>query len=146
MQMILSMTSNKHLNVCKKGLVNVSFLDKIHNQILIADGAMGSMLYSHGVDNSFEALNLTEPEQIQAIHEAYIDAGADAIQTNSYGANYVKLARYGLEEQVNKINTASVRLANKASKNRAFVLGNIGGIHGANKLLASEEEVKRSIR
>src|SRR5699024_9268438 len=138
MQMILSMTSNKHWNVGKKGLVNVSFLDKIHNQILIADGAMGSMLYSHGVDNSFEALNLTEPEQIQAIHEAYIDAGADVIQTNSYGANYVKLARYGLEEQVNKINTAS--------KNRAFVLGNIGGIHGANKLLASEEEVKRSFR
>ena len=124
----------------------MSFLDKIHNQILIADGAMGSMLYSHGVDNSFEALNLTEPEQIQAIHEAYIDAGADVIQTNSYGANYVKLARYGLEEQVNKINTASVRLAKKASKNRAFVLGNIGGIHGANKLLASEEEVKRSFR
>src|SRR5690625_3004085 len=94
---------------------------------------MGSMLYSHGVDTSFEALNLTEPEQIQAIHEAYIDAGADVIQTNSSGANYVKLARYGLEEQVNKINTASVRLAKKASKNRAFVLGNIGGIHGANK-------------
>src|SRR5699024_609778 len=52
----------------------------------------------------------------------------------------------GLEEQVNKINTASVRLAKKASKNRAFVLGNIGGIHGANKLLASNEEVKRSFR
>ena len=124
----------------------MSFLDKLHNQILVADGAMGSMLYSHGVDTSFEALNLTEPEQIQAIHEAYIDAGADVIQTNSYGANYVKLARYGLEEEVNKINTASVRLAKKASKNRAFVLGNIGGIHGANKLLASNEEVKRSFR
>src|SRR5699024_11704121 len=93
-----------------------------------------------------EALNLTEPEQIQAIHEAYIDAGADVIQTNSYGANYVKLARYGLEEQVNKINTASVRLDKKASKNRAFVLGNMGGSHGANKLLASHEEVKRSYR
>src|SRR5690625_7352605 len=107
---------------------------------------MGSMLYSHGVDTSFEALNLTEPEQIQAIHEAYIDAGADVIQTNSYGANYVKLARYGLEEQVNKINTASVRLARKARKNRAFVLGNIGGRHGANKILGSEEEVKSRFR
>src|SRR5699024_6681221 len=120
--------------------------DKIHNQILIADGSMGSMLYSHVVDNSFEALNLTEPEQIQAIHEAYIDVGADVIQTNSYVANYVKLSCYALEYQVNKINSASVRLDKKASKNRAFVLGNIGGIHGANKLLASEEEVKRSFR
>lgn len=144
--MTLLLILSKRLNVSEKGLVNLSFLERIKKQVLVADGAMGSMLYSHGVDRSFEELNLTEPDQIRSIHETYIAAGADVIQTNSYGANYVKLARYGLEEQVKKINTASVRLAKEASKNRAFVLGNIGGIHGAHKQLASEEEVKRSFR
>lgn len=124
----------------------MSFLKAIEKNILVGDGAMGSMLYVHGVDRSFEELNLSKPDQVQAIHEAYLDAGANVIQTNSYGANYIKLARYGLEEQVKKINTASVRLAKQASNNQAYVLGNIGGIHGANKRLASDEEVKRSFR
>src|SRR5690625_275816 len=107
---------------------------------------MGTILYSHGVDRCFEELNLTHPEQIQTVHEAYIDASADVIQTNTYGANYIKLARYGLEEQVKKINQKAVQIAKKASGGRAYVFGNIGGIHGARTLLESEEEIKRSFR
>lgn len=107
---------------------------------------MGTILYSHGVDRSFEELNLSHPEQIQHVHEAYINAGADVIQTNTYGANYIKLARYGLEEQVKKINQKAVQIAKKASKGKVHVLGNIGGIHGAQTLLESDEEIKRSFR
>lgn len=107
---------------------------------------MGTILYSHGVDRSFEELNLSHPEQIQNVHEAYINAGADVIQTNTYGANYIKLARYGLEEQVKNINQKAVQIAKKASKGRVHVLGNIGGIHGAQTLLESDEEIKRSFR
>ena len=63
---------------------------------------MGSLLYSHGVDRCFEELNLTNPDEVLHIHQAYIEAGADIIQTNTYGANYIKLARYGLEDQCEK--------------------------------------------
>src|SRR5699024_9663760 len=107
---------------------------------------MGTILYSHGVDRCFEELNLTHAEQIQTVHEAYIDAGANLIQTNTYGANYIKLARYGLEEQVKKINQQAVRIAKKASRDRVHVLGNIGGIHGGKTYNQTAEEIKRSFR
>src|SRR5690625_6496210 len=107
---------------------------------------MGTILYSHGVDRCFEELNLTHPEQIQTVHEAYIDASADVIQTNTYGANYIKLARYGLEEQVKKINKQAVQIAKRASNGRAHILGNIGGIYGGQTLNESEDEIKRSFR
>ena len=98
----------------------MSLLSDLKERILIADGAMGTILYSHGVDRSFEELNLSHPEQIQHVHEAYINAGADVIQTNTYGANYIKLARYGLEEQVKKINQKAVQIAKKASKGKVM--------------------------
>src|SRR5690625_84696 len=106
---------------------------------------MGTILYSHGVDRRFEELNMTHPEQIQHVHEAYIHAGANVIQTNTYGANYIKLARYGLEEQVKKINQKAVRIARAASDGNAYVLGNIGGIHGSQNVI-EPEEIKRSFR
>ena len=124
----------------------MSLLTDLKNNILIADGAMGTILYSHGVDRCFEELNVTHPEQIQNVHEAYIHAGANVIQTNTYGANYIKLARYGLEEQVKKINQKAVQIAKKASNGSVHVLGNIGGIHGAQTLTETEEEIKRSFR
>lgn len=124
----------------------MSLLTDFKKQILIADGAMGTILYSHGVDRSFEELNVTHPEQIQNVHEAYINAGANVIQTNTYGANYIKLARYGLEEQVKKINQKAVQIAKQAAKGKVHVLGNIGGIHGAQTLIETEEEIKRSFR
>src|SRR5690625_2807933 len=104
-----------------------------------------TILYSHGVDRSFDALNITHPEQVQHVHEAYIHAGANVIQTNTYGANYIKLARYGLEEKVKKINQAGVRIAKAASNGNAYVLGNIGGIHGGQNFIELEE-IKRSFR
>ncbi len=80
----------------------MGLLDDLKERIVIADGAMGTLLYAHGIDRCFEELNVTKPEEIVHIHEAYIESGAEIIQTNTYGANYVKLARYGLQDDVKK--------------------------------------------
>jgi methionine synthase / methylenetetrahydrofolate reductase(NADPH) len=89
----------------------MSLLEKLEKQILIADGAMGTLLYSFGKDSCLEELNLSHPDKIQEIHKAYIDAGADVVQTNTYAANYLKLQRYGLEDSVKAINSAAVQNA-----------------------------------
>jgi methionine synthase / methylenetetrahydrofolate reductase(NADPH) len=124
----------------------MSFLEKLKNQILIADGAIGTLLYSYGVDSCSEELNLSQPEQIQNIHLAYIDAGADVIQTNSYAANYLKLQRYGLEDSVKEINSAAVRHAKMAAQKNAYVLGTMGGNRGIKTNSITIEEIKRSFR
>lgn len=124
----------------------MNLLESLQEKILIGDGAMGTILYANGVDRCFEELNLTHPEQVLNVHKAYIEAGANVIQTNTYGANYSKLARYGLEEQVKKFNTAAVKIAKEAAGDKAFVIGNIGGIHGTQTLFGTEEEIKRGFR
>ncbi|WP_144554612.1 bifunctional homocysteine S-methyltransferase/methylenetetrahydrofolate reductase [Bacillus sp. X1(2014)] len=125
----------------------MSFLDKLKNQILIADGAMGTLLYSYGKDSCLEELNLSQPDHIRSIHKAYIDAGADVIQTNTYAANYLKLQRYGLEDSVKEINSAAVKLAkHAASRTNTYVLGTIGGNRGIKPDSVSIEELKRSFR
>jgi len=124
----------------------MGFLQDLQNRILIADGAMGTLLYSYGVDFCFEELNLLQPDRITQIHEAYLGAGAEVIQTNTYGANYLKLVRYGLQDQVKDINTAAVRIAKKAAKENSYVLGTFGGIRGIKKSSASLDEIKRSFR
>ena len=65
--------------------------EALKNRILIADGAMGTILYSEGLDTCPESYNLTHPKKIEKIHRSYIEAGADVIQTNTYGANFEKL-------------------------------------------------------
>jgi methionine synthase / methylenetetrahydrofolate reductase(NADPH) len=124
----------------------MSFLDKLKNQILIADGAMGTLLYSYGTDCCFEELNLSQPLQIQNIHKAYIDAGADVIQTNTYAANYLKLQRYGLEDSVKEINSAAVKNAKLAAGTSTYVIGTIGGNRGIKPNSVTIEEIKRSFR
>ncbi|MED5051838.1 bifunctional homocysteine S-methyltransferase/methylenetetrahydrofolate reductase [Anoxybacillus rupiensis] len=124
----------------------MGFLEELQKRIIIADGAMGTLLYSHGIDRCFEELNLSKPEDIIHIHEAYLDAGAEVIQTNTYGANYMKLARYGLEDDVKEINRAAVKLAKQAASGRAYVLGTIGGLRTFKKSAITLEEVKRTFR
>lgn len=124
----------------------MNFLQRLEKQILIGDGAMGTLLYSFGKDSCFEELNISHPEQIQSIHKAYIDAGADVIQTNTYAANYLKLQRYGLEDSVKEINSAAVKNAKLAAGNKAFVLGTIGGNRGIKPNSVPIEEIKRSFR
>lgn len=124
----------------------MSFLKRLENEILIADGAIGTLLYSYGAGTCFEELNLSHPEDIIRIHEAYIEAGADLIQTNTYAGNYIKLERYGLEDQVKEINSTAVRLARQAAGKNAYVLGTIGGNRGIRPSAISIEEIKRSFR
>jgi homocysteine S-methyltransferase len=82
-------------------------------QIIMFDGAMGTMLYSEGVfiNQCYDELNLRAPDLISKIHRAYVKAGAEIIETNSFGANRLKLSQYGLESQVNEINRAAASLA-----------------------------------
>lgn len=123
----------------------MGLLQDLQNRVLIADGAMGTLLYSYGIDRCFEELNLSKEDEVKRVHEAYVQAGADIIQTNTYGANYIKLSRYGLEEETKRINTKAVQIA-KASAGSAYVLGTIGGIRTFNKNAYSLDEIKRSFR
>ncbi|MDD1512683.1 bifunctional homocysteine S-methyltransferase/methylenetetrahydrofolate reductase [Priestia megaterium] len=124
----------------------MGLLEDLKSKILIGDGATGTLLYSHGIDSCFEELNITKPEEVSRIHRAYVEAGANVIQTNTYAANYQKLARYGLEDSVKDINGAGVKLAKQAAKDQAYVVGTLGGIRSFQKNAISLEEVKRSIR
>src|SRR6185295_2248803 len=107
------------------------FLERLERGPLIADGAMGSQLYARGVqyDRCFDELNLTDPSLVQRIHREYIRAGAELIETNTYGANRFKLAQYGLEDRVRDINFRAVKLAREAREEcgeAVFLAGAIG--------------------
>ena len=95
---------------------------------LLLDGAMGSLLYERGVlhTRSYDELNLAQPELVRKIHEDYVAAGADVIETNTFGANRAALARHGLVDQAQQINRAAVELARSAAGDRAYVAGAVG--------------------
>ena len=94
----------------------------------VFDGAMGTMLYSKGIfiNRSYDELNVREPDLVKEVHRAYIKAGAELIETNTYGANRLKLAHYGLEQQVNELNARGAQLAKAAANGSALVGGAIG--------------------
>lgn len=108
----------------------LSWLEESRQPIL-GDGAMGTMLNARGVsfDQCFDALNLTNPALVGEIHRAYIEAGAQIIQTNTFGANRYKLAAHGLEDRVAEINRAGVELARRvalASFKDVLIAGDVG--------------------
>ncbi len=96
--------------------------------MVVFDGAMGTMIYARGVfiNQCYDELNLRTPDLIRAIHEAYVKAGAEVLETNTFGANRVKLAQHGLADQVHAINVAAARLARAAAGDKALVAGAIG--------------------
>ena len=95
---------------------------------LLLDGAMGSLLYERGVlhTRSYDELNLSAPELIRGVHADYVAAGANLIETNTFGSNRVALARHGLAEQAVALNRAAVQLARTAAGTRAYVAGAVG--------------------
>jgi methionine synthase / methylenetetrahydrofolate reductase(NADPH) len=97
-------------------------------RVHIADGAMGTMLYGRGVflNVCYDELNLKQPDLVRDIHREYVRAGAELIETNTFGANPVKLATYGLSADTERINEAAARLAREAAGARAAVVGAIG--------------------
>jgi len=105
-------------------------LDKLKSNILVADGAIGTILYSEGLDTCPEAYNLNHPDKVERIHRTYIEAGADIIQTNTYDANFEKLKVFGLEHRVKDIHQAAVQIAKKAANDDTFILGTVGGFRG----------------
>jgi methionine synthase / methylenetetrahydrofolate reductase(NADPH) len=112
------------------------FLEALDERVLVCDGAMGTQLYSKGVfiNRCFESLNLTEPDLVISVHAEYVRAGADVIETNTFGANRIKLRAFGLSEKVAAINLEGARLARRAAlrrgtsrpDDRAYVAGAIG--------------------
>lgn len=104
------------------------FRDRITERALVADGAMGTVLYSKGVfiNRCFDELNLSMPHLVREVHQDYVKAGAEILETNTFGANRVRLAAFGMAEKIQPINHAGVRLAREAAKETAFVAGAIG--------------------
>lgn len=106
------------------------FEQRIQNTVLVADGAMGSMLFEGvGTQRCFEEVNLLQPEAVFRVHQAYIEAGANIIETNTFGANRSKLAALGLADQVTKINHRGVKIAREAREAAAhevLIAGSIG--------------------
>ncbi|HZP47149.1 MAG TPA: bifunctional homocysteine S-methyltransferase/methylenetetrahydrofolate reductase [Vicinamibacterales bacterium] len=104
------------------------FVDALAERVLVCDGAMGTMLYAKGVfiNKSFDALNLTQPDLVAQVHEEYVRAGADIIETNTFGANRIKLGSFGLADKLHEINVEGARIARRAAADRAYVGGAIG--------------------
>lgn len=106
-------------------------LEQLQERPILCDGAMGTLLYARGItyEQCFDALNLTQPELIQRIHSEYISAGAQIVETNTFGANRAKLEAYHLEERVREINFRAVRLAREAREiagQPVFIAGAVG--------------------
>ena len=105
-------------------------LDKLSAGLVIFDGAMGTEIYRRNffVNASYEQLCLTSPQIIRAIHQAYLDAGAEVLTTNSFNANARRLGRFGLAADTVKINQAAVKLAREVAGDAALVAGSIGPV------------------
>src|SRR5438067_10277962 len=106
-----------------------SFRDAMaEDRVYVFDGAMGTMLYSKGVyiNRSFDEVNLRNPEIVGEVHRAYVRAGAEILETNTFGATRPKLAVYGLEDQIGDINRAAARIAREAAGEQVFVAGAMG--------------------
>src|SRR3989339_1590662 len=110
-----------------------NLLEELKNRILVIDGAMGTMLMQNGIrpDENFDLQNIKNPEIVKSVHKAYVDAGADIIETNTFGANRLKVG-----DKVKEINQVAVKLAKEAGA--LFVCGSVGPL---GKLLQPYGEV-----
>ena len=105
-----------------------AFLQELDKRVLVCDGAMGTMLYARGIflNRSFDELNLTQPDLVAEIHQAYMRAGADIVETNTFGANRVKLGSFGIADKLYEINKRGATIARQAAGNEAYIAGSIG--------------------
>jgi methionine synthase / methylenetetrahydrofolate reductase(NADPH) len=124
------------------------FNERLKNSIVVADGAMGSMLYEiAGAQRCLEELNVTQPESVFRIHEAYLDAGAQIIETNTFGANRNKLTALGLGDRVVDLNHRGVKIAREAreaARHEVFLAGSIGplGVQSRVRQLPLEQMIE----
>ncbi len=103
-------------------------LQRLAGAPLVCDGAMGTLLYAKGVylNRCYDEVTLTQPELVTEIHRQYVQAGAEVLETNTFGANPVKLAKHGLEGQTEELNLRAARLAREAAGSAVYVLGAVG--------------------
>ena len=104
------------------------FKEALQKRILVADGAMGTALYSKGVflNRCYDELNLSVPALVRDVHQDYVRAGAEIIETNTFGANRKRLSAFGFADKLRQINQAGVRIAREAARDLAFVAGSVG--------------------
>ena len=104
------------------------FLERIEKRVLVCDGAMGTELYAHGIafSRSFEELNLTSPQVVKDVHLSYVKAGADVIETNTFGGNRYRLDKCGRAAKVREVNLAGARLAREVAGDDLYVAGSVG--------------------
>ncbi|MCU1385914.1 MAG: yitJ 1 [Acidobacteria bacterium] len=104
------------------------FIEALEERVLVCDGAMGTMLYAKGVfiNKSFDALNLTQPDLVAEVHQEYVRAGADVIETNTFGANRIRLGPFGLADRLHDINAQGAAIARRAAREQAWVAAAIG--------------------
>jgi homocysteine S-methyltransferase len=125
------------------------FNERVRDTILIADGAMGSMLYeAAGWQRCFDELNVTQPEAVFRVHHAYIEAGAQIIETNTFGCNRHRLAQNGLSDAVTRLNHAGVKIAREAretAKRDVLIAGSIGPLGIVRQVQSVPVEEKREI-
>jgi len=109
-------------------MVRPSFLAELDQRVLVCDGAMGTMLYAKGIflNRSFDELNLTQPDLVSEVHQVYVRHGADVLETNTFGANRVKLGVFGLADRLYEMNVRGARIARHAARDQAWVAGAIG--------------------
>jgi homocysteine S-methyltransferase len=109
-------------------MTRTPFLEALDTRVLVCDGAMGTMLYAKGIflNRSFDELNLTQPDLVADVHQAYIRAGADVIETNTFGANRIKLGAFGVADKVHAINLQGAKIARHAARDQVYVAGAIG--------------------
>ena len=118
-----------HRLSCILGFMPSDFLERLKAAPVLCDGAMGTLLYAKGVfiNRCYDELNLSEPELIRSVHHEYLQAGAEVIETNTFGANRFRLERHGLADRVRDINVAGARLAHESAKSfDAWVAASVG--------------------
>ena len=129
------------------------FLEKIENRPMVCDGAMGTMLYSKGISltRCFDELNLSSPQLVKEVHLAYVKAGAEILETNTFGATRPRLEKHHQGEKVREINLAGARLAREVAGEDLYVAGSVGplGIRleplGATSLKEAREAFREQI-
>ena len=119
-----------------------NIIDEIKNRVLVFDGAMGTSIYSKGVflNTCYDELNITNPDLIRDIHKSYINAGADVILTNTFGAHRLKLGKYGLGDKCEEINRRAVEIAKSVADENVFVLGSVGSRLNIGSIITSENK------
>jgi homocysteine S-methyltransferase len=126
------------------------FLERIDKRPVVCDGAMGTMLYSKGIslNRCYDELNAAMPQLVKEVHLAYVKAGAEVIETNTFGANKFRLQKFGLGEKVRELNLAGARLAREVAGDELYVAGAVGplGIRLEPLGLTSLEEARGAFR